>query len=51
MIENTDNKIEVATIIKLQIFWKAMQKNRGIKLLNIPTPIVAKTEIAPPLTA
>ncbi len=51
MIENTDNKIEVATIIKLLIFWKAMQTDRGIKLLDIPIPIVARTEIAPPFTA
>ena len=38
-------------MIKLLIFWKAMQTNRGIKLLNMPAPIVARTEIAPPFIA
>lgn len=49
--ETVNNKTEVTAMSKLLIFRKAMQTNRGIKLLNIPDPIVARTEMAPPFTA
>ena len=51
MKENTNSKIEVVTIIKVLIFWKVIQMNRGIRLLNIPIPIAARTEIEPPFIA
>lgn len=51
MEENTATKIKAAAMIKLLKFGKAMQMNKGTKLLTIPTPIVARTETAPPFTA